>query len=200
MANKAPFFPTGGNVKIRVNGVTLAYATDFRYTVRVNHQDARILGVYEHDTAEVLSYDVNGSFTLIRYIEGVKDRLEAAGAVAPNGASNLGNGVGSWTANQPNGLAGVIRNSGNLTNDGRANEALDPSRYHTGTWFDIELYQKVVGGRQTGIAKLRNCRITQVDTEISKRGIMTQSFQFISNGVDEDSFLANPSGVGQQQA
>lgn len=199
MSGKVPFFITGNNAKIRVNGVTLAFVTDFRYTIKINHSDVRILGVYEHDTAEPLSYDVNGGFTVVRYVEGRKSALERQGFKSPDGVSNLGNGVGSWTRNQPRGIGGTVRSSGNFTNDGRANEALDPGKLQTGTWFDIEFYQKVPGG-QTGVTRIRNCRITQADSQVSKRGVLVQSFQFIANAVDEDSFLATPSGVGQTTA
>lgn len=199
MSGRAPFFITGGNAKIRVNGVTLAFVTDFRYTIKINHSDVRILGVYEHDTAEPLSYDVNGGFTVVRYVEGRKSALERQGFKSPDGVSNLGNGVGSWTRNQPRSIGSTIKSSGNFTNDGRANEALDPGKLHTGTWFDIEFYQKVPGG-QTGVARIRNCRITQADAQVNKRGVLVQSFQFIANAVDEDSFIATPSGVGQTTA
>jgi hypothetical protein len=199
MSGKAPFFITGANVKLKVNGVTLAYATDFQYSIKIKTQDARILGVMEHDTSESLSYDVNGSFTIIRYASDLKGTLTNKGYSVPNGTSSLGNGVGSWTPNQPNGIGGIVRNSGNFTNDGRANESLDPSKLASSTWFDIECYQVYPGG-QTGLARIRNCKITQADTRVGVKGLMTQTFSFIANGVDEDSFLANASGQGQTNA
>jgi hypothetical protein len=201
MAGKSPFFISGGNCKLRVNGITLAYATDFQYSIKIPHQDVKVLGVYEHDTTEPLSYDVTGSFTIIRYVEGSVARAKARGQSAPSGANNLGNGVGSWTKNQPSiGIIGAAKAAGNFTNDGRANEALDPSRFHTSTWFDIEFYQILPGGGQTGVARIRNCKITGADAAVTKRGIMTQTFTFTANVVDEDSFIANSSGVGQTTA
>jgi len=196
MANKAPFFINGGNAKIRVNGVTLAYVTDFRYSIKITHGDARILGVYEKDTSEPLAYDVNGSFTVIRYVEGMVKNAKNKQQSVPSGASNLGNGVGSWTSANSSTAGRILRGQ---FSDGRANEALDPSKYHTGTWFDIEFYQKTDSG-QLGVARIRDCRITSADTEINKRGVMTQTFSFTANGVDEDSFIANASGVGQTTA
>jgi hypothetical protein len=194
-----PFFPTGANIKLVVNGLTVAFATDFRYSIKVRHQNVAICGVYEGDEHEVLAYDVDGGFTIIRYVEGVKSKLERQRRKAPNGASDLGNGIGSWTKNQPNGPLGTLKNSGNFTNDGRANEALNPGLFQNGTWFDIELFQKLPNG-QTGIARIKSCRIEQVDGQITKRGVFVQSFRFVANIVDEDSFLANESGVGQTTA
>ena len=229
MSGKAPFFITGGNAKIRVNGVTLAFVTDFRYTIKINHSDVRILGVYEHDTAEPLSYDVNGGFTVVRYVEGRKRAFERDGLTPPNGVSDFGNGIGSWTLNGPiddtraaasralgnlsrgfnigaaetnitNSLKRTVRNvQYNLMEDGRANESLNPGLLQYASWFDIEFYQKIPGG-QTGVSKIRNCRIVQADTQVNKRGVMVQSFQFIANAVDEDSFVSTQSGVGQTTA
>jgi len=196
VSNKAPFFISGGNAKLRVNGVTLAYVTDFKYSIKINHQDVRILGVYEHDTAEPLSYDVNGSFTIIRYVEGMVKRAKDARQAVPNGANNAGNGVGSWTKGS---TTAVGRLKAGQFGDGRANEALDPSTFQNSTWFDIEFYQKI-GNGQTGVARIRNCKITSADAQVSKRGLMTQTFTFIANAVDEDSFIANSSGVGQTTA
>jgi len=195
MASKAPFFISGGNARIRVNNVTLAYVTDFSYSIRVNHQDVKILGVYEHDTAEPLSYGVSGSFTIIRYVEGSVTRAKQRQQSVPSGASDKGNGVGTWTR-----ASTILQRSGNFTSDGRANEALDPVTFHRGTWFDIEFYQKLPDNNSTGVTRIRNCRITGADASVSKRGLFTQTFTFTANAVDEDSFIATQSGVGQTTA
>lgn len=196
MANKAPFFITSANAKIKINGVTLAYVTDFNYSIKVNHQEMRILGVYEHDTVEPTSYGVNGSFTLIRYVEGAVKRAKNRGESVPNGSNDLGNGVGSWTKSAATLAGRIVR--GQLF-DGRANEALDPGALSTGAWFDIEFYQKTPGG-QTGVARIRKCRITSAESRLSRGAVLTQTFSFVANAVDEDSFIANPSDSGQTTA
>jgi hypothetical protein len=52
-------------------------------------------------------------------------------------------------------------------------------------------------GNSIGVAKIRNCRITQADFQMSKKGAATQRFNFIALYVDEDSFVADFSGQGQ---
>ncbi len=212
MANIKPFFVTGSNCKIKVNGVTLALATDLSYSVTINHQSMKVLGLYEADTQEPLAYSISGLFTLIRYIEGMKN----INGACPTGVHNNGNGIGSFTNND------VIGNTvGNFSNEGNAHESLDPSKLSQSTSFDIEIYQKVPGakeefnvadflqGRQAGfnrgsnanslgISRLRDCKITGVVTNIGKRGLMTQTFSFVANYLDEDSFLSSASGLGQQ--
>lgn len=213
MGGKKPFFVTGANCKLKINGVTMAYATDLSYSVTIAHQSMKVLGLYEADTQEPLTYSINGSFTLIRYVDSMKKKNENC----PAGAHDRGNGVGSFTKND------VIGNTvGNFSNEGNAHESLDPSKLSQSSTFDIELYQKVPGvdfsgsalgsflqGRQAGfnrgsnldtlgISKLRDCKIIGVATNVNKRGVMTQTFSFIANYLDEDSFVSSSSGVGQQ--
>jgi hypothetical protein len=56
----------------------------------------------------------------------------------------------------------------------------------------------IVGHGDLGLAKIRNCRITQADFSISKKGLAIQRFNFVALYVDEDSFTADASGQGQQ--
>lgn len=229
MSGIRPFFITGANAKIRLNGKTLAFCTDLSYTVQILHQTPKVLGMYEGSSVEPLGYSVSGSFTIIRY---AKDAKSATKSSVPGATSNdAGNGVGNWAGAWGNGLLGNAASQLGVGNDGRANEALDPSRFDTATTFDIQVYQKVpnaasqdngllnqidrtvqnisnvVGrGEQAtgfsknnfiGVANIRNCRITQADFTLSKKGVATQRFNFTALYVDEDSFVADFSGNGQ---
>lgn len=220
-----PFFLTGGNAKIKLNGKTLAFCTDLSYSIQVLHQTPKILGMYEGSSVEPLGYSVSGSFTVIRY---AKDAAAAVGST-PSGITNndAGNGVGNWGGAWGGTVGDFLARNG-IGNDGRANEALDPSRYANGTTFDIEVFQKVRnqgqnnsgfaqvgrfasrlrdiaaggtgGGGPTdaiGVARIRNCRITQADFQLTKKGAAVQKFNFVALYVDEDSFVADFSGKGQ---
>lgn len=216
MANKKPFFITGSNCKIKVNGVTIAYATDLSYSVSINHIPTKILGVYESDTIEPLSYAVSGSFTVIRYVDAAQSLIGKM-----EGSSGYGNGVGSFAASSDFTRPDLLRS------DGKADQSANPAKLGDATGFDIEIYQKIpprgyvgndlanglvsainstgilVGERyQTqdilGIARIRNCRIVAINSTISKKSPMIQQFQFVANYVDEDSFISEASGQGQQ--
>jgi hypothetical protein len=234
MAGIRPHFLTGANAKIVVNGKTLAFCTDLSYSVQIITQTPKILGMYEGTSVEPLGYSVTGSFTIVRY---VKDVQKATGkGTQPNGlaTNDAGNGVGNWGSVWGNGLFNGIIGQLGLGNDGRPNEALDPSRFAEGTTFDIQVYQKVLSSPSSeqgvldiannalnnignilsgdkfgfkgfkttntqyiGVANIRNCRITQSDFQITKRGIATQRFSFVALYLDEDSFVADFSGKGQ---
>jgi len=194
MANVAPFFVTGANCKLKVNGVTLAFATNLSYTVSIPHARAKMLGSYEANSFDPLSYDVNGSFTIIRYISDLKDKLESLGIASPDGLDNLGNGVGSWSKNkQQNSIASTFGYGA----DGRADRSLTPSALQDAVTFDIEIYQNLPNGESFGVSRLRNVRITQMGAQLSKRSNMMQTFQFIAQFLDEDSFIADSSSFTQ---
>lgn len=218
MASKKPFFITGANCKIKVNGVTIAYATDLSYSVSINHAPVAILGVYESDTIEPLSYSVSGTFTVIRYVDSASKYIGNM-----NKTSNYGNGIGSFASPSEFTRPDLLRT------DGKADQSANPAKLGDATGFDIEIYQKMPPGSRgyvgddiankvvkaaskagvligekyqtgdvLGVARIRNCRIVQIESEISKKSPMVQRFRFIANYLDEDSFIAETSGQGQQ--
>ena len=223
----SPFFISGANAKIKLNGKTLAFCTDVSYSIQVITQTPKILGMFEGSSVEPLGYSVSGSFTVIRY---AKDAAAAVGSKPKGIAGNdAGNGVGNWGGVWGGTVGDFLARNG-VGNDGRANEALDPSKLAGGTTFDIEIYQKVrtqkrskaldqslgralsraltvasggtdIGSGATdviGVAKIRNARISQADFRMTKKGVAVQTFNFVALYVDEDSFVADYSGKGQQ--
>lgn len=195
MSGIRPFFITGANAKVKVNDKTLAFCTDLSYSVQVLTQTPKVLGMYEGSSVEPLGYTVSGSFSIIRY---AKDAKSNVGAKSPNGAAtnDAGNGVGNWGAAWGGSVGDFFARNG-VGNDGRANESLDPSKFSNGVTFDIQVYQKTPNG-DIGVANIRNVRITQADFQLTKKGAAIQRFNFVALYVDEDSFVADFSGLGQQ--
>ena len=185
MSGMKPFFLTGANAKIKVNNVTLAYCTNISYSIVVNHASPKVLGMFEPTSIEPLGYSVTGSFTVIRYVADAKDRI---GGVAPYGTTTKGNGIGEW------GKKGLTNLS---TSEGKAYDSFNPAKMDKALSFEIDIYQKVPGG-QSSVAKIREARITKADFNIGNKTAATQTFQFTATYVDEDSFLADFSGTGQQ--
>lgn len=190
MSKLAPFFLTGANAKVKVNNKTIAFCTDVSYSVNVHHVAPRVLGMYESTSLEPLYYEVTGTFSVIRYVADVKGFNENLGAKTPVGVSDKGNGIGAMGKD-----TAFERNIGN---DGRANEALNPETYDKGTFFDIQIYQKMADGNLKGVAKLRDCRIVRADFNMNKNSPAIERYSFRALYADEDSFLAGFSGQGQQ--
>ena len=194
MAGLAPFFITGANAKIVLNGKTLAFCTDLSYSVEIAHATPTLLGNYEPANLEPLSYKVTGTFTIIRYVADLVSVYKSAGISIPNGASDTGNGVGAWGSSGSN-LGSAL--SGNITG-GQANKSLDPAAFDSSVKFDIQIYQKMSSGDPYAVSQLRGVRITRADLTMNKRSATMQRFNFSALYADEDSFLANASGQGQQ--
>ena len=186
MANTSPFFLTGANAKIQVNGVTLAFVTDISYKISIPHISPKVLGMYESDSVEPLSYDVNGAFTMLRYARNAKSSTSAfVGSNANSLVSEDGNGIGNWGRTNLKAITSA---------DGRAYESADPVMLRKASTFDIVIYQKLQNADNLVMAKIRNTRIVDIDFSLNKRSVAMQRFSFIANYVDEDSFLANYSG------
>lgn len=199
MAGLVPFFITGANAKIKLNGVTLAFCTDLSYSITVAHAAPTVLGMYEPTSLEPLSYKVTGSLSVVRYTNRAKEEIEKQGYRTPNSVSPDGNGVGNMTPNNDSSVSDTIKRLGAFGNDGRAQESFDPSKLQNGTFFDIEVYQKMPGGADNrGVAKIRSCRLVRSDLAMAKKNPTMQRFQFMALYVDEDSFNADFSGSGQQ--
>ena len=194
MSGMKPFFITGATAQVRLNGKVMAFCTDVSYSIQVLTMTPKVLGMYEGSSVEPLGYTVSGGFSIIRYAK----NAEAATGSAPHGvaANDAGNGVGNWGPVWGGGASAFLAANG-VGNDGRANEALDPSKFENGITFDIEVYQKTPNGN-IGVAKIRSVRITQADFQMQKKGPAIQRFSFAALYVDEDSFQANYSGTGQQ--
>jgi len=222
MASVKPTFITGANAKIRLNGKTIAFCQDFSCSIQIITKTPKVLGKYEGDSVEPLGYTVSGSFTVIRYAKGVRKAL--GDMRYPNGLAenDAGNGVGNWGTAWGGKLGDFLSRSG-VGNDGRAHEALDPSKFGTGTTFDIQIYQKVSVGIGTstgnllqnvtdvlsggtgsgpgsdpnvdylGVMNIRKARITQADFQISKKAPAVERFNFVALYVDGDGYVANAS-------
>jgi hypothetical protein len=217
MSGKVPFFLTGGNARIYVNGKLIAFATDVNYRVSVKHASPRLLGKFEVEEHQPLAYDVSGSMTLIRYARGIKDFW---GSAAPDKVSQDGDGIGSM--GQSGGTLGIKKALG-LPNgagrfDGNADENMNPGRMYQAKSFDIEIRQVLprnsprdrstnnelapdlvnVHANETQIVLLRGCRISDMGFTLSRKGAATQQFAFLAQYADDDTMIAATSGVGQE--
>lgn len=191
MAKLAPFFLTGANAKVKVNNRTMAFCTDLSYSVQVNHAAPKVLGMYEATSLEPLSYEVSGTFTVIRYVAGVAETNKNLGYKVPNGVSDRGNGIGAVGPDSPI--------SKNIGNDGRTQDNLNPETFNNATFFNIDVYQKMGNGESHGVARIRDCKIVRADfTLAGKTAPAMERYSFRALYADEDSFLAGFSGNGQQ--
>jgi len=194
MSGLIPFFLTGANAKIKINNNTMAFCTNLSYSIRVSHINPKVLGMYEGHSIEPTGYEVTGNFTIIKYTRGMAEFHEGHGSKIPTGTHKSGNGLGAWG---PKGIPGTTGSIGRGGNDGQAQQGLNPATLNNSIMFDIEVYQKGPHGEDNPVARLKNCRITQADFTLNKRGVATQSFQFMAVYADDDTYRTSASGIGQ---
>jgi hypothetical protein len=227
MSGISPFFLNGGSARIRLNGVTLAWCTDVSYSIRVTHNAQHVLGLFEATSQDPQSYEVTGSFTIIRYAKGLKKFMEGTGPQTDLGAflgtnsanpsvfnKLIGNkpgqprgGVPDGISNDGNGVGSWGPSTGNklastlagnsFGGKSRVDQSFDPSKLNVPSGFDMEIQQTSIGGETGVMARFRSCRLTGADFRLTKRGLAMQTFTFQANYVDEDTFNANSSGIDQ---
>ena len=177
MAGLKPAFVTGATAKIRLGGMTMAFAQDVSYNVNVTTYPIETMGRFEPISIEPISYNVSGSLSVIRYTR------RAAEQAMTNAYVN-GNGIGQW--NMPEGLGSV------------GSHHINPGKMFISETFDLEIFQKTeqAGTIDTDIqiAKVIDCRFTSMGSSISKRGVLVQQFAFQAVLVGDDSFTAERSG------
>lgn len=177
MAGQKPGLVTGSNAKLKFGTKTLAYATDVSYSVDVSVVPVEVMGRYEVITNEPIATNVRGTFTIVRYT-----KEGNAGAGLPDSSSN-GNGVGKF------GTQGTTEKSG------QAN-AFNPGQMLTTSTVDLEIFQRKVSGdfeTSTPLVKIENCRLTRLSSGLSKRGIMTETYDFVGILYSDESFAASMS-------
>jgi hypothetical protein len=192
-----PAFVTGANAIIKLAGQRIAYCTDLSYAVEVSHAVPRVLGMYEGVSLEPLSYIVNGSLTVFRYVKGASELTVDKRSFPLNGN---GNGIGAIKGNKIGGQVGGsgifrgltsgLKDIGNSPS--RVYDQFDPAALEMGNTFDIEVFQKL--SKELPVTRIREARFTRLEAALSKKGAMVERYNFTALYLDGDSYLARPSG------
>jgi hypothetical protein len=175
---------TGSNAKIKINGITLAYATDVQYDVSVQTIPIETMGRYEVLANEPIATLVSGSFSIVRYTKAAKD-----GDI--QGAAQGGNGIGNW--GDPA--------SGEVAAKGMSSH-INPGYLLNSKTVDIELFRKSKNDPSDAgtkpdselFLKIKDARLTRMSGSVNKRGVLMESFTFVAEMIQNDSFEAVYSG------
>jgi hypothetical protein len=186
MAGKKTSLITGSNAKIKINGVTMAYATDVNYDVTVQTIPVETMGRYEVLSNEPVGAYVNGSFSVVRYTSAAKPN-------GISGAAQNGNGIGRWGTRAGGEGATIAGTNGGMSTH------VNPGDILTSRTVDLEVYQKFVNdpnnpNGQTRFKRIIDCRVTRQGGSVNKRGVLMETYQFVGEMVDDDSYVAKRSG------
>jgi hypothetical protein len=178
-----PTFVTGANARIKVDGITFAYAQDVSYSIAVDVIPIETMGRYEAAAQEPVNYAVGGDLAIVRYTKAAITNANNNGT-APKGTNANGNGIG----NVQGGLTGQNM-SGHL----------NPGQILLSKTWDLDVFQKKQDSSgnisvDESIIKVRDCRFTRMSGGLSKRGILVDRFSFVGILGGDDSFDASNSG------
>lgn len=154
-----PSLITGANAKIKSGSQILAYAVNVSYGVSVETIPVETLGRYEVVTHEPISYYVGGSLSIIRYSATAATKNPAS---LPDSAQT-GNSPDNWVTGHFN-----------------------PSTLINSQTVDIEIFQRLGAGNPGSsdsndieVIKVMNCRLTSKGGNISKRGYLVESYDYV---------------------
>lgn len=189
MANGVPSFITGANARLRIDGLTFAYAQDVSYAITVDTVPVETMGRYEAVANEPVNYTVRGEFSIVRY---TAITSTVANTEVPNNFVS-GNGIGSALK----GTTGTNLSSG-----------LNPGSMLGSSSWDLTIWQKVEAESDASTATtavvtatvpnqiihVSDCRLTGKSGGLNKRGIWVERFTYVGVLASDDSYTASPSG------
>ena len=173
MAHK-PGFITGANAKLYIAGAVVAYATDVQYREDIQHIPIYAMGKIDAHAYEPVGYSVSGSFSVIRYTK---------------------NGDAASTA------AATAQNSGNSPKlYPTVGKQMDPGQWLASETVDIELFERAATSTnatevKTSVLKIMDCRLTRRGITLTKRGVLSESFQFVGELIGDNNIAPADSGA-----
>jgi len=163
MAQVNAGFVTGARAKIVIGSKTMAYASDVSYNITIQTIPIETMGKYEVHTNEPVAYNVDGSFSVVRYtgasatIAGVVDQTTDTNGTAP---------------------AGNDSNNSTLSKGTAPGDHLDPSKILISASFDLEIKEKNKDA-DTSVFRINDCRITRRGASLNKRGVLVDNYAFV---------------------
>jgi hypothetical protein len=194
-------FITGSNAKLQVDGITLAYATDVQYSARTNHVPVETFGCYSVRANEPISYEVSGSFNVVRY---TKIPAVDKNPTRYPGMSDKGNGIGAWqgTANDLSTGNSTIFNPGEILRNKTIDIVLFSKQPQNSESVDLNnvVTAEDKGIQQRHFSTIKDARIISMSAAINKRGVVMMSYQFVGILWNDSTFDSSPSNLGNDKS
>jgi len=186
MANLIPSFANGSALKITVDDITIAYATNLSFSDDVTHAGVGGVGSYSYDALEPVQYAARGGFSVTHYskaamtaIAGGNDLSAASNAPARssgNNSVNGGDGNSFLVANSFNPVALL------------ASRTFDIQVWQTGT-PSIDANGKIIVGSEVIIFTCKDCRLTSYGLSFTPGTLVAEQIGFICIQVVDEQVL-----------
>lgn len=178
MAGIIPSFLSSAKLVIRIDGRTMAYATNLSISDRMSVAPVGGIGAYNADALEPLQYSVSGSFAITIYDEAslaALNQAAASGALVPNRA----------TAHKP---------SGNFSGNSMfSKNFFSPLHLMISRTIDIDVYERSNDGNVLAGAdkveiltyKIHNVRLTSYSLTFTPGSLMQEQVGFIAMKMED---------------
>jgi len=186
MANLIPSFANGSALKITVDDITIAYATNLSFSDDVTHAGVGGVGSYSYDALEPVQYAARGGFSVTHYSK--------AAMTAIAGGNDL-----SAASNAPTRSSGNNSVNGGDGNSFLVANSFNPINLLTSRTFDIQVLQgdanEVTGKRETLKDKVvftcKDCRLTSYGLSFTPGTLVAEQIGFICIQVVDEQVLLN---------
>ncbi len=175
MAGIKSTFVVGARAKVKIDGKTLAFATNVNYTVDVAHIPVEVLGSYEVVAYEPVGYRVNGTLTVVRYTAN-------GNATRTDGADDQGNSVFKM---------------GTAANAARAPAAFNPGNLILSETFEVEIYDRRDGDKANDGQKfvtIQDARFERRSGGLNSKGLLEEQYSFNGILMHDDAATVSKSG------
>lgn len=175
MAGTKSTFVVGARAKVKIDGATLAFATNVNYTVDVAHIPVEVLGSYEVIAYEPVGYRVNGTLTIVRY------------TANGNTASAAKNDAGGNS----------VFKMGAAANAARAPAAFNPGNLLLSETFDVEVYDRRDGNAAHDGQKfvtISDARFERRSGGVNAKGLLEEQYTFNGILMHDDAATVSNSG------
>lgn len=165
MAQVNAGFVTGARAKILIGSKTMAYASDISYNITIQTIPIETMGKYEVHTNEPVAYNVDGSFSVVRYTGG-DGKHSNVGEQSETGAEN--------------GTSVLDNDSEDMKKGTAPGDHLNPAQILCSSSFDLEIKEKACTGSDTPVFRINDCRITRRGASLNKRGVLVDNYSFVA--------------------
>lgn len=190
MANLIPSFANGSALKIVVDGVTIAYATNLSFSDDVTHAGVGGVGSYSYDALEPVQYAARGGFSVTHYSKAAMTAVKAgntAGLTASTTSQAPARSGDKDSLNGGDGNSFLVANSFN------------PINLLTSRTFDIQVFQGAADAT-TGVRSpakdslvftCKDCRLTSYGLSFTPGTLVAEQIGFICIKVIDEQVLLN---------
>jgi hypothetical protein len=187
MANKALQMVTGANAILRLNEHTVMYAMNVSYDIQVQTIPVEPMGMYEVSAYEPIATYVSGSLTVIRRGGSTSNETLFTPRSGETEATSV---ISTRDPTKGNGLGNMLNKSANTQGN---HVFFDPSSILTSQTVDIEVFIKQADSTKPSklFTKIRDARLEQVSATLSKNNILMETYTFVAELMDGDSYTSS---------